>query len=248
MYIFGDIGNSETKLFLVDKKEKILKRINLPTNYINHRNIDKKIKSLTKNINNIEKILFFSVVPKFFNLIKKYFSKKTKVKCHEIKDLNLRSLIRIKVNFRQVGSDRLANAISLQNNRENFIILDFGTATTFDVVIKRDFRGGIIAPGIKISLDTLSDKASLIPRINLKKINNIIANNTKSAVQSGFFWGYIGLIDNIINLIKKETKNSFKLVITGGYSDLFRKSLKIKVIHNRDITIKGLIKIARLIK
>ena len=247
MYIFGDIGNSETKLFLVNKKEKILKRINLPTNYINHRNIDKKIKSLTKNINNIEKILFCSVVPKFFNLIKKYFSKKTKVKCYEIKDLNLKSLIKIKVNFRQVGSDRLANAISLQNNRENFIILDFGTATTFDVVIKKDYRGGIIAPGIKISLDTLSDKASLIPRINLKKINNIIANNTKSAVQSGFFWGYIGLIDNIINLIKKETGNSFKLVITGGYSDLFRKSLKLKVIHNRDITINGLIKIARLI-
>ena len=247
MYIFGDIGNSETKLFLVNKKEKILKRINLPTNYINDRNLDKKIKFLTKNINDIEKILFCSVVPKFFNLIKKYFSKKTKVKCHEIKDLNLKSLIKIKVNFRQVGSDRLANAISLQNNKENFIILDFGTATTFDVVIKKDYRGGIIAPGIKISLDTLSDKASLIPRINLKKINNIIANNTKSAVQSGFFWGYIGLIDNIINLIKKETKNSFKLVITGGYSDLFRKSLKIKVIHNRDITIKGLIKIARLI-
>ena len=247
MYIFGDIGNSETKLFLVNKKEKILKRINLPTNYINDRNLDKKIKFLTKNIDNIEKILFCSVVPKFFILIKKYFSKRTKVKCYEIKDLNLKSLIKIKVNFRQVGSDRLANAISLQNNRENFIILDFGTATTFDVVIKRDFRGGIIAPGIKISLDTLSDKASLIPRINLKMINNIIANNTKSAVQSGFFWGYIGLIDNIIKLIKKETRNSFKLVITGGYSDLFRKSLKLKVIHNRDITINGLIKIARLI-
>ena len=247
MYIFGDIGNSETKLFLVNKKEKILKRINLPTNYINDRNLDKKIKFLIKNINDVEKILFCSVVPKFFILIKKYFSKRTKVKCYEIKDLNLKSLIKIKVNFRQVGSDRLANAISLQNNKENFIILDFGTATTFDVVIKKDYRGGIIAPGIKISLDTLSDKASLIPRINLKKINNIIANNTKSAVQSGFFWGYIGLIDNIINLIKKETKKSFKLVITGGYSDLFRKSLKIKVIHNRDITIKGLIKIARLI-
>ena len=247
MYIFGDIGNSETKLFLVNKKEKILKRINLPTNYINDRNLDKKIKFLIKNINDVEKILFCSVVPKFFILIKKYFSKRTKVKCYEIKDLNLKSLIRIKVNFRQVGSDRLANAISLQNSKENFIILDFGTATTFDVVIKKDYRGGIIAPGIKISLDTLSDKASLIPRINLKKINNIIANNTKSAVQSGFFWGYIGLIDNIINLIKKETKKSFKLVITGGYSDLFRKSLKIKVIHNRDITIKGLIKIARLI-
>ena len=248
MYIFGDIGNSETKIFLVNKKEKILKRINLPTIYINDRNLDKKIKFLTKNIDDIEKILFCSVVPKIFTSIKKYFSKRSKVHCYEIKDLNLKSLIKIRVNFKQVGSDRLANAISLQNNRENFIILDFGTATTFDVVIKKDYRGGIIAPGIKISLDTLSDKASLIPRINLKKINNIIANNTKSAVQSGFFWGYIGLIHNIIHLIKKETKNSFKLVITGGYSDLFRKSLKIKVIHNRDITIKGLIKIARLIK
>ena len=64
----------------------------------------------------------------------------------------------------------------------------------------------------------------------------------------GFFWGYIGLIDNIINLIKKDARKSFKLVITGGYSDLFRKSLKIKVIQNRDITVKGLIKIAKLIK
>ena len=248
MYIFGDIGNSETKLFLVDKKEKILKRINLPTNYINDRKLHKKIKFLTKNINDIEKILFCSVVPKSFSLIKKYFSKRTKVRCYEIKDLSLKSLIKIRVNFKQVGSDRLANAISLQNNKENFIILDFGTATTFDVVVKKDYRGGIIAPGIKISLDTLSDKASLIPRIYLKKIKNIIASNTKSAVRSGFFWGYIGLIDNIINLIKKETKKSFKLVITGGYSDLFRKSLKIKVIHNKDITIKGLIKIAKLIK
>jgi type III pantothenate kinase len=126
--------------------------------------------------------------------------------------------------------------------------LDFGTATTFDVVIKKDYRGGIIAPGVKISLDTLSDKASLIPKINLKSTKNIVGNNTISAVRSGFFWGYIGLIDNIINLIKKDFRKSFKLVITGGYSDLFRKSLKTKVIQNRDITVKGLIKIAKLIK
>ena len=132
--------------------------------------------------------------------------------------------------------------------KDNFIILDFGTATTFDVVEKKYYRGGIIAPGVKISLDTLSDKASLIPQINLKKIRNIVGNNTISAVRSGFFWGYIGLIDNIINLIKKETRKSFKLVITGGYSDLFRKSLKTRVIQNKDITIKGLIKIAKLIK
>ena len=248
MYILGDIGNSDTKIFLVNKNDVILKRINLPTKNINHRNFDKKIKYLINDIQKISKILFCSVVPKSFKLIKNYFSKKTKIKCLEVKNLNLKSLIKIKVNYKQVGSDRLVNAISLQNNKHNFIILDFGTATTFDVVIKKDYRGGIIAPGVKISLDTLSDKASLIPQINLKSTKNIVGNNTISAVRSGFFWGYIGLIDNIINLIKKDTRKSFKLVITGGYSDLFRKSLKTKVIQNRDITVKGLIKIAKLIK
>ena len=248
MYILGDIGNSDTKIFLVNKNDVILKRINLPTKNINNKNFDKKIKYLINDIQKISKILFCSVVPKSFNLIKNYFSKKTKTKCLEVKNLDLKSLIKIKVNYKQVGSDRLVNAISLQNNKHNFIILDFGTATTFDVVIKKDYRGGIIAPGVKISLDTLSDKASLIPQINLKSTKNIVGNNTISAVRSGFFWGYIGLIDNIINLIKKDTKKSFKLVITGGYSDLFRKSLKTKVIQNRDITVKGLIKIAKLIK
>ena len=134
------------------------------------------------------------------------------------------------------------------NDRDNFIILDFGTATTFDVVIKQNYTGGIIAPGVKISLDTLSDKASLIPQINLKKITNVIGSNTISAVRSGFFWGYAGLIDNIVNLIKKETGKSFRLVITGGFSDLFKNSIKTKFIQNKNITLKGLIKIAKIIK
>ena len=248
MYILGDIGNSDTKIFLVNKKNKVLKKTNLNTKNINNQNLNKKIKFLTKDLKIIEKILFCSVVPKSFNLIKRYFYKKTKIKCYEIKDLNLRSLIKIKVNFKQAGSDRLTNAISLQNDRDNFIILDFGTATTFDVVIKKNYTGGIIAPGVKISLDTLSDKASLIPQINLKKITNVIGSNTISAVRSGFFWGYAGLIDNIVNLIKKETGKSFRLVITGGFSDLFKNSIKTKFIQNKNITLKGLIKIAKLIK
>ena len=89
--------------------------------------------------------------------------------------------------------------------KDNFIILDFGTATTFDIVTQKSYRGGIIAPGIKISLNTLSDKATLIPQINLKQIKKVIGIDTTSAVRSGFFWGYAGLIDNIVNLIKKET-------------------------------------------
>ncbi len=177
-----------------------------------------------------------------------FFHLKQKKKCYEVKDLNLRSLINIKVNFKQVGSDRITNAISLQNGRDNFIILDFGTATTFDVLIKKTYRGGVIAPGIKISLNTLSDKASLIPKINLKKIRKVIGNDTISAVRSGFFWGYSGLIDNIINLIKKETGRTFKLVITGGFSDLFNKSIKTKLTKDKNITIKGLIKLSKLIK
>ena len=147
-----------------------------------------------------------------------------------------------------MGSDRLTNAISLLNNKDNFIVLDFGTATTFDVIIKKSYKGGVIAPGIKISLNTLSDKATLIPKINLKQIRKVIGIDTISAVRSGFFWGYAGLIDNIINLIKKETRKSFKLVITGGFSNLFKDSIKTKLKQNKDITIKGLIKISKLIK
>ncbi len=248
MYILGDIGNSETKIFLVNKKNKIIKSINFPTKKINNKILRFKLKPLTRNFLKIEKILFCSVVPRSFNLIKKFLSKKIKKRCYEVKELELISLIKINVNYKQVGSDRLTNAIGLVNDKDNFVIIDFGTATTFDVVTKKTYRGGIIAPGIKISLNTLFDKATLIPKVNLKKIKKVIGNDTISAVRSGFFWGYTGLIDNIINLIKKETRKSFKLVITGGLSNLFKSSIKTKVIQNKDITIKGLIKISKLIK
>ena len=215
---------------------------------LNQNKLSKYFSLLKPNYQKINKILFCSVVPKSFNLIKKFLSKKTRINCYEVKNLNLKSLIKIKVNYKQVGSDRITNAISLINNKNNFIILDFGTATTFDVLIKDTYSGGIIAPGIRLSLDTLSDKASLIPKINLKMINNVIGNDTVSAVRSGFFWGYAGLIDNIIKLIKKETRKSFKVIITGGFSNLFKKSINTKVYHNKDITINGLIKISNLIK
>ena len=248
MLILGDIGNSETKLFLVNSKNRILKKVSLSSKLMTHSILNRKFKILTKDFKNIEKILFCSVVPKNFSFIKKFISKKTKVKCYEIKNLNLRSILNIRANFKQVGSDRLANAISLTKRNKNFIILDFGTATTFDVLVSNTYKGGVIAPGISISLNTLIDKASLIPKINLKKIKKVIGIDTNSAVRSGFFWGYAGLIDNIINLIKKETRKSYKVVITGGFSDLFKDSINTKVIENKNITVKGLIKISKLIK
>ena len=248
MYIFGDIGNTETKIFLISINNKIIKKLIFSTKDINHSKLDKLFINFKIDYKKLKKILFCSVVPKSFNIIKKYLSKKTKLKCYEVKDLNLKSLIKIKANYKQVGSDRLTNSISLMNNKNNFIVLDFGTATTFDVLIKNIYFGGIIAPGVRLSLNTLSDKATLIPKIDLKKIKNVIGSDTISAVRSGFFWGYAGLIDNIINLIKKETRKSFKVIITGGFSNLFKNSIKTKVNHNKDITINGLIKISKLIK
>ena len=248
MYILGDIGNTETKIFLVSTNNKIIKKLNLSTKDINYTTLNKLFINYIADYKKVKKILFCSVVPKSLSIIKKFLSKKTKLKCYEVKELNLKSLIQIKANYKQVGSDRLTNAISLVNNNNNFIILDFGTATTFDVLVKNVYSGGIIAPGVRLSLNTLSDKATLIPKIDLKQIKNVIGNNTISAVRSGFFWGYAGLIDNIINLIKKETRKSFKVIITGGFSDLFKKSIKTKVNQNKNITVNGLIKISKLIK
>ena len=248
MIIVGDIGNTETKICLVNSKNIIIKRVTLMTKKINSSLLKKFLSSLTLNYKLIDKCLFCSVVPKSFNEIKNFFNKTYKIRCYELKKLKLNRLIKIKVNYKQIGSDRLANAISVINNKDNFIILDFGTATTFDVLIKNTYRGGVIAPGVKLSLNTLTDKATQIPRINLKKTNKVIGLNTISAVRAGFFWGYEGLIDNIVNLIKKETKMSFKIIITGGFSNLFKNSTKTKVTLNKDLTINGLIKASSLIK
>ena len=245
MIILGDIGNTETKICLV-KNNKIIKKFLIPSEGKKIRILDKHFRKF--NFSKLKKLLFCSVVPSTFKELKKYFRKKTPIKCYELKELNLRSILKIDVNFKQVGSDRLANAISVSSKNKNFVILDFGTATTFDVLIGKNYKGGIISPGINLSLNTLSDKASLIPKINLKKMSKVIGKDTKSAVRSGFFWGYAGLIDNVINLIKRETKKSFKVIITGGFSKLFKNSIKTKAKQDFDITINGLIKATKLIK
>ena len=247
MYILGDIGNTETKLCLVSKKNKILKKITFLSKSVNNKLLNSLFKKNQIQFDKIDKILFCSVVPKTFVLIKKFFSKKVKFKCYEVKKLNLKSLIKIKVDYKQVGSDRITNAISLMNNKNNFIILDFGTATTFDVLIKDTYYGGVIAPGVNLSLNTLTEKATLLPKINLKRVNKVVGITTTNAVRSGFFWGYSGLIQNIIDLIMKETRKPFKIIITGGFSSLFKKSIKLKIVHNKYITIEGLIKASNLI-
>ena len=124
-------------------------------------------------------------------------------------------------------------------------MIDFGTATTFDVIIKNQYYGGLISPGVKLSLETLFKKASLINPIKLKKIKVVVGKNTKEAVRSGFFWGYIGLINNIIKLILKNKRKKFDIILTGGLAHLFKNSLDHQVKINKDLTMMGLLKIAK---
>ena len=249
MYLIGDIGNTETKIFLFDQNFKIKKKWNLPSIKISRRYLYSNMRFLISQRSKVKKILFSSVVPKSFILIKKFLNKEIKkVKVIELKQINLKNLIKLRVNRKQVGSDRLANAIGIMEKNKNYIVIDFGTATTFDVITNNIYLGGIIAPGVNLSLENLINKASLIPRIKLNKTSNIIGKNTSDAVKSGFFWGYSGLIDNIIKLIKKNTQKQFRVILTGGLSHLFKNSLKDKPLIKKDLTINGLKKVILKLK
>ena len=249
MYLIGDIGNTETKIFLFDQNFKIKKKWNLPSIKISRKYLYSNMRFLISQRSKVKKIIFSSVVPKSFILIKKFFNKEIKkVKVIELKQINLKNLIKLRVNRKQVGSDRLANAIGIMEKNKNYIVIDFGTATTFDVITNNIYLGGIIAPGVNLSLENLINKASLIPRIKLNKTSNIIGKNTSDAVKSGFFWGYSGLIDNIIKLIKKNTQKQFRVILTGGLSHLFKNSLKDKPLIKKDLTINGLKKVILKLK
>ena len=249
MYLIGDIGNTETKIFLFDQNFKIKKKWNLPSIKISRKYLYSNLRFLISQRSKVKKIIFSSVVPKSFILIKKFLNKEIKkVKVIELKQINLKNLIKLRVNRKQVGSDRLANAIGIMEKNKNYIVIDFGTATTFDVITNNIYLGGIIAPGVNLSLENLINKASLIPRIKLNKTSNIIGKNTSDAVKSGFFWGYSGLIDNIIKLIKKNTQKQFRVILTGGLSHLFKNSLKDKPLIKKDLTINGLKKVILKLK
>ena len=249
MYLIGDIGNTETKIFLFDQNFKIKKKWNLPSIKISKKYLYSNMRFLINKRLKVKKIIFSSVVPKSFFLIKEFLNKEIKkVRVIELKQINLKNLIKLRVNRKQVGSDRLANAIGIMEKNKNYIVIDFGTATTFDVITNNIYLGGIIAPGVNLSLENLINKASLIPRIKLNKTSNIIGKNTSDAVKSGFFWGYSGLIDNIIKLIKKNTQKQFRVILTGGLSHLFKNSLKDKPLIKKDLTINGLKKVILKLK
>ncbi len=241
-YIVGDIGNTSTRICLLNEKFVITKSLIFDTKKIFNNNNLKNIfkRFLKKEVRN--EIIFSSVVPLAYKVIKKYF-KRTRFKIFEIKDFDLKNIIKINLkNVKQLGSDRIVNAVE-GKKFTNCLIVDFGTATTFDIVNKGVYEGGVIAPGIKLSMMNLSKSTALLPVFKLKNKQKSYGKNTKDALNAGFIWGYEGLINNIINKITLNWNMRYKIILTGGYAEFFKSRIKKKAVVDKDITIKGISKI-----
>ena len=242
-YVIGDIGNTSTRVCLLNKS-KILNSIIFDTEKIFLKGFFKKIINRFSKKNLKNEILFSCVVPLALKEIKKNL-KKTNYRVLEIKSLNLKKMIKINIkNFKQLGSDRIVNSIKGKEFK-NCLIIDFGTATTFDIVKNETYEGGVIAPGIKSSIKNLSLSTALLPMFNLKNQQKSYGKNTIDALNSGFIWGYEGLINNIIKKITKNWKMKYKIILTGGYANLFKRIIKRQTIVDQNITIKGVSKVYR---
>lgn len=125
-------------------------------------------------------------------------------------------------NPREVGADRIVNAVAgFEKHRSALIIVDFGTATTFDYVNQKgEYCGGAIAPGLAISLEALFQRASKLPRVDIARPPHIIAKNTVNSMQAGVFYGYVGLVDEIVSRMKTESRDTPKVIATGGLAGL----------------------------
>ena len=147
-----------------------------------------------------------------------------------------------------VGADRLVNTVSAhQRYGGPLIIVDFGTATTFDVVgSDGSYQGGIIAPGVNLSLEALHRAAARLPRIAVERPERIVGKGTIPAMQSGIFWGYIGLIEGLVIRIRKEYQNEMPVIATGGLSPLFSSSTDVIEKIDKELTLKGLYTIYQL--
>ena len=142
----------------------------------------------------------------------------------------------------EVGADRLANALAAHAlYRGPLIVVDFGTATNFDVVDEEGaFLGGAISPGINLSLEALHKNAARLPRIGIGRPQSVIGTGTVGAMQSGLYWGYVGLIDGLCQRISGEFGAKMKVIATGGLAPLFSEGSVMIEATDADLTLEGL--------
>ncbi len=142
----------------------------------------------------------------------------------------------------EVGVDRLVNGLAAhQKYGGPLIVIDFGTATTFDVVdAQGSYCGGVIAPGVNLSVEALHNAAARLPRIGVGRPHAVIGRNTLVAMRSGIFWGYIGLVEGITARIRGEFEATMKVVATGGLAPLFSEGTEVIERIDPELTLDGL--------
>jgi len=146
-----------------------------------------------------------------------------------------------------VGPDRLVNTVSgFDRHGGNLIVVDFGTATTFDVVdTDGAYIGGVIAPGVNLSLEALHMAAAALPHVDVTKPQQAIGTNTVACMQSGIYWGYVGLVEGIVRQVRAERGRPMKVVATGGLAPLFDQGTEVFDSVEDDLTMHGLVLIHR---
>ncbi len=203
-------------------------------NLLVHDNID---------INNIEDVIISSVVPNVMHALEnfciKYCSKKPMIVGPGIKTgLNIKY-----DNPKQVGADRIVNAVAaIEKYGSPLIVVDFGTATTFCAISeKAEYLGGTICPGLKISSEALFNGAAKLPRVELTKPGKSICKTTVEAMQSGIIYGYVGQVEKIVSMMKKELgSEDVKVIATGGLSSLIHSETESIDYIDKLLTLEGL--------
>jgi len=230
-----DIGNTQIKIGVFDKFQLINSIC-----FDNSQNINQQFESIKKY--NFSTAIISSVVPSLTLKYKQKILKSLKIDSFIISSKNCKINLQVPAP-ETVGADRICNvAAALKMYSTPAIIVDFGTATTYDVVNKRgDFIGGIIAPGIKTSAYNLIQKAALLNTTELIFPKNIIGKNTTENIQSGIMYGAVDQIEGMVKRIDKETQTNNNIILTGGFSKIIASKLSIDHILDIDLTLKGMV-------
>ena len=257
MLLLIDCGNTNI-VFAIAQNDRILKKWRINT--YPKRTADEYYVWLIKlleieNINllSISDCIIASVVPDALFSLLNFNKEYLKIEPFIVGENNLKIGIDINIdNPSEAGADRIVNAVAVKKfyNKPS-IVIDFGTATTFDIVSKSgSYEGGIIAPGVNLSLEALYMAASRLPRIkvdNTKNIN-VVGKNTKDSMYSGIYWGYISLIEGLVKRINEEKNFNYYVIATGGLSNLFSKNCSIIEKVDNELTLNGLIHIYNINK
>ena len=235
MILAVDVGNTNTVVGLFDGK-KLIKQWRMGSSVRAFSQIISKIPQSIKGV------IVSSVVPRLDQPFRTLAKKKFGVTALFVSP-HLKMPIRIKVkNPRQVGTDRIVNAVAAWTRwKQDLIVVDFGTATTFDVVTQKgNYLGGVITPGLGIINQALPEKTAKLPLVPLKRPQKTIGRSTIEAIQSGVFLGYASLVDGMIQRIKKEFGSKMKVVATGGLAVLMACECQLIDQVDPDLTLKGL--------